>query len=126
MKYMLVEAISQHRMRYCVEVPDDVGEEMYFKDGTRTFPITYAQYAEDTVTCEEAKEFSQVYLGEVISSTREVTLEEAIAMYREDNAYLASWTDEQIIKSGITEVGHSVQEKIRNECLGALGLNDED
>lgn len=110
MKYMLVEAISQYRMRYCVEVPDDVGEEKYLEDGTRTFPVTYAQYAEDTVTVEEAKEFSQLHLGEVISSTREVTLEDAIALYREDNPYLASWSDEQIIKSGITEVGFKCDE----------------
>jgi len=102
-------------MRYCVEVPDDVGEEMYFKDGTRSFPCTPEEYASDTVVCEEAKEFSQFHVGESIISTREVTLEEAIALHRKDNQWCSSWSDEVIIKNAITEIGHNEREKMEEE-----------
>ena len=49
-KYVMVDTVSMFRMRYCVEVPDDVEEELYFNDGTRTFPCTPEEYARDTVT----------------------------------------------------------------------------
>jgi hypothetical protein len=103
-------------MRYCVEVPDDVGEEIYFKDGTRSFPCTPEEYAMDTVTCEEAKEFTQTHLEEVIVSTREVTLEEAVAQYRLDEPRLGeAWDDEIIINNSITPIGHNEREKIARE-----------
>ena len=115
-KYVLVDTVSMFRMRYVVEVPDDVGEELYFKDGTRSFPITPEEYAMDTVTCEDAKEFTQEHLDEVIVSTREVTLEEAIAQYRKDEPTLgAAWSDDVIIKNTITPIGHSEREKIEQE-----------
>lgn len=115
-KYILVDTVSQFRMRYCVEVPDDVGEEIYFKDGTRSFPCTPEEYASDTVVCEEAKEFTQHHLGETIVSTREVTLEEAIAQFRKDEPLFGdSWDDKVIIKNAITEIGHSEQERIKEE-----------
>jgi len=104
-RYVLVEAISQFRMRYVVEVPDDIEEELYFKDGTRSFPCTPEEWAKDTVTCEEAKEFSQHHLGETIVSTREVTLEEAVAQYRIDEPVIgAAWDDDLIIKNTITSL----------------------
>ena len=115
-KYILVDTVSQFRMRYCVEVPDDVGEEIYFKDGTRSFPTTPEAYASDTVVCEEAKEFTQHHLGETIVSTREVTLEEAIDQFRKDEPLFGdSWDDKVIIKNAITEIGHSEQERIKEE-----------
>jgi hypothetical protein len=115
-KYVMVDTVSMFRMRYCVEVPDDVGEEMYFLDGTRSFPCTPEEYAKDTVTCEDAKEFTQEHLEEVIVSTREVTLEEALAQYRKDEPTLGcAWDDEIIIKNTITPIGHSEREKIAQE-----------
>ena len=115
-KYIMVDTVSMFRMRYCVEVPDDVGEELYFKDGTRTFPCTPEEYAKDTVTCEDAKEFTQDHLDEVIVSTREVTLEEAIAQFRKDEPMFGSaWDDDLIIKNTITPIGHSEREKIAQE-----------
>lgn len=104
-KYVMVDTISMFRMRYVVEVPDDVGE-MRMVDGTRTFPITAEEYAKDSVTCEDVREFSQEHLDEVISSCREVTLEEAVAQWREDNgAIFSTWTDEFVAEKAITEVG---------------------
>ena len=109
-KYVLVNTVSQFRMRYVVEVPDDVGEEIYFKDGTRSFPCTPIEYASDSVVCEDVREFSQEHIGETIFDAREITLQEAIDQYKEDNNYLSHWTDEQIIKSAITEVGFKIKE----------------
>lgn len=61
-KFVLVEVVAQYRMRYVVEVPDDA-------------KCSAKEYAEDTVTCENAKEFSQKYLGETILSSREFSKE---------------------------------------------------
>ena len=111
-RYILVDAISQFRMRYVVEVPDDC--EKPTEEGL--YPCTPEQYAMDTVTCEEAKEFTQEHLGETIVSTREVTLEEAIAQYRKDEPTLGeAWSDDGIIKNAITPIGHSEQEKMKEE-----------
>jgi hypothetical protein len=57
-KFVLVETISQYRMRYVIEVPDD------HNDGE--FPCTAETWAEDTVTMEEMTEFSQKWLGYVM------------------------------------------------------------
>src|SRR6056300_436392 len=112
-KYVMVDTVSMFRMRYVVEVPDDIGEEMIFKDGTRSFPCTPEEYASDTVVCEEAKEFTQYHIGENIVSTREVTLEEALAQYRKDEPIFGeAWNDQIIIKNAITPIGHSEREKM--------------
>lgn len=86
-EYVLVDCITQYRMRYCVEVPK--GD---------------FQTALDVVSCEEAKEFSQLHVGESILSHRVVTKEEALALSREDNDYTRSWTDEQHLNSFITRL----------------------
>ena len=109
-KYMMVDAISMFRMRYVVEVPDDVEEEMYFKDGTRSFPCTPEEYAKDTVTCGDTREFSQEHLDEVISSVWEVTKEEAIKQFKKDNGYLCAWSDEHVVKNAFTEIGFNRDE----------------
>lgn len=107
-KYIMVDTVSQFRMRYVVEVPDDVEEGEY--------PCTPEDYAMDMVTCEEAKEFTQHHLGETIVSTREVSLEEAIAQFRKDEPMFGeSWGDEQITKSAITPIGYSEQQKMKEE-----------
>lgn len=76
--WVMVECVSMFRMRYMVEAPAD-----------------HPEYALDTVTMNEAKEFSQEHLGETIVSHRVMTEEEALAVCDEDNDYLKSWTDEQ-------------------------------
>lgn len=107
-KYVMVDTVSMFRMRYVVEVPEEVGLEHY--------PCTDEEYAKDTVTCGDAKEFTQEHLEEVIVSTREVTLEEAVAQYRRDEPTIgAAWDDEIIIKNAITPIGHSEREKMAQE-----------
>lgn len=74
-QFVLVETILQYRMRYVVEVPvgiDDHG-------------VDTSLWALDTVTCDEAKEFSQKYLGETISSHRVVNKKEILSMHDNDH-----------------------------------------
>ena len=102
-KYVLVETVSQYRMRYVIEVPDD------HNDGDH--PCTAKQWAEDSVTMEEMKEFSQYWLGEVITSSRELTRESVIELINEDNDYCNGkygnpWSDEQKIETFVTPIGY--------------------
>lgn len=84
-KWVLVECISQFRMRYMVEVPEE-----------------HPEWALDTVTMNEAKEFSQDHIGEVIVSHRVLSQEEGLAVCDVDNAYCSSWTDEQKLNAFFT------------------------
>jgi hypothetical protein len=86
--WVLVEAIMTYRMRYMVEAP-----------------ATNPEYAMDDVTMEDAKEFSQLALPEVITSHRVVTEDEALTLCDIDNDYTAGWTKEQKIKSFFTKEG---------------------
>ena len=82
---VMVECISQFRERYLVEVPKGKTE-----------------WALDTVTMNEAKEFSQEHLGEVIVSHRVVTAAEALVQCDLDNSYCSMWNDEQKINAFFT------------------------
>ena len=84
-EWVLVECISTFRERYMVEVPK--GKELW---------------ALDTVTMEEAKEFSQEHLGETIVSHRVITKEEALAMCNKDNDYCTSWDEATKMKNFFT------------------------
>ena len=99
-QWVLVETISTFRERYMVEVP--VGIDQYGKDK--------ADWALDTVTLEEAKEFSQQHLGETIVSHRVVTKEEALAMCDKDNDYARVWNDELKIKTFFTTMEEHIRE----------------
>ena len=75
----LVETISMFRMRYVIEEQDET-------------------HACDEVTMNNdgnLREFSQLHLDEIISSSREISDEEYLALFDRDNDYLAGWTDEQ-------------------------------
>jgi antitoxin component of MazEF toxin-antitoxin module len=89
-EWVLVECISQFRQRYMVQVPAGKTE-----------------YALDTVTMNEAKEMSQLHLGEVIISHRVVSEDEAIAQAYEDNDYLLSWSEDLIKKNLFTQWGEN-------------------
>lgn len=85
-EWVLVETVSMFRMRYMVEVPKGKSE-----------------YALDTVTCQEAVEFSQKHLDEVIVSHRTVTEEEALAVFDIDNNYLTTWDKDHKIETHFTK-----------------------
>lgn len=82
---VLVETVSTFRVRYLVEVPKDN------KD-----------WALDTVVMNEAKEFSQKYLDELIVSHRVVSESEALQLCDEDNEYAKSWSNDHKINTFFT------------------------
>lgn len=91
-QWVLVETVSTFRERYMVEVP--IGIDDYGKDKS--------EWALDTVTMNDAKEFSQEHLGEQIVSHRVVTREEALILCDKDNGYTKSWDDEHKIDTFFT------------------------
>lgn len=99
-KYVLVETISQFRMRYVVEVPHDHNER----------GCSAILWAEDTVKLDEAKEFSQKHIGELILSSHEITSEHIITMCDQDNEYCASWDREKKMEVFVTKIGYKPQE----------------
>ena len=82
-------------MRYMVEVPKGK-----------------AEWALDTVTMNEAKEFSQVHIGEQIVSHRVVSKEEALALSDTDNDYGKTWPEELKVKNFFT-----LMDEIKDENL---------
>jgi hypothetical protein len=105
-QWVLVEAVSMFRERYMVEVP--VGVDRYGKDK--------ADWALDTVTLCEAKEFSQEHLGETITSHRVITKEEAMALCDKDNAYCKAWTEEHKVATFFTTMAEHIRENDYNDA----------
>ena len=93
-QWVLVECVSTFRQRYMVEVP--VGTDDLGKDKTL--------WALDTVTMEEAKEFSQEHIGEQIVSHRVVSKKEALKLCDQDNDYGSSWDKETKMKNFFTSL----------------------
>ena len=91
-EWVLVETVSQFRERYMVEVPK--GKELW---------------ALDTVTLNEAKEFSQEHLGETIVSHRVVSIEEALVLCDKDNDYCSTWSSDKKIDAFFTKEGDNVE-----------------
>ena len=94
-QWVLVETVSMFRERYMVEVP--VGVDRYGKDK--------AEWALDTVTMGEAKEFSQEHLGQTIVSHHVVTEEEALALCDKDNDYVKKCNNDLKKENFFTSVG---------------------
>jgi hypothetical protein len=84
-EWVLVECVSTFRQRYMVEVPK--GKTLW---------------ALDTVTMEEAKEFSQEHIGEQIISHRTVSKKEALSLCDHDNAYVKDWDKEHKMNNFFT------------------------
>ena len=88
--WVLVETVSMFRQRYMVEAPAD-----------------HPEYALDDVTMETAKEFSQLHVGETITSHRVVTKEEALLLCDVDNNYCQAWNDEHKMNVFFTREGET-------------------
>jgi hypothetical protein len=86
-EWVLVEALSQFKVSYMIEVPKGKTE-----------------YALDTVAMEDAQEFSQEHLlpTDIVVSHRVLTKEEALKLCDERNEYGSSWTEETKIKNFFT------------------------
>lgn len=92
-QFVLVECVSQFRQRYVVEVP--TGIDRWGKDKTL--------WALDTVTMNEAVEFSQEHLGETIVSHWVLSRDEVLELCDVDNEYCKHWSDEKKINTFVTE-----------------------
>ena len=85
-KLVMVDCLSQYRLRYVVEVEDDI------------------DHALDEVICNgnefEFEEFSQEHLlpSPIILSHREISKEEYLRIFDEDNGYLKEWSDDQKLR----------------------------
>ena len=81
-KLVMVDVLSSFRMRYVVQVEDDVRDaldEVVWSEGSPDF-----------------KEFSQKHIDPTaILDYREITEEEYLKLFNQDNDYLKEWTDEQ-------------------------------
>lgn len=84
-KLVMVDCISQFRMRYCVEVEDDIDHALD--------DVTMYEHDPDKL-----KEFSQHHIGTNIISHREIDKEEYLRMFDEDNDYLKNWDEKQKLK----------------------------
>jgi hypothetical protein len=86
-EWVLVETLSQFKSSYMVEVPKGKSE-----------------WAFDTVTMEEAQEFSQEHLRptDIIINHRVMTKEEALKLCDERNDYGRAWKEETKIKNFFT------------------------
>ena len=87
-EWVLVECVSQFRQRYMCEVPKGK-----------------AEWALDTVTLNEAKEFSQQHLGETIVSHRVIPFLEALELCDVDNEYCNKWNVEKKMEVFFTKDG---------------------
>lgn len=76
----LVETVSLYRIRYVVEADE-------------------ATHATDEVVMNNVEdEFSQKHLDEIVTSTRQITDEEYLKLFDEDNEYLIPWDEDTKFK----------------------------
>lgn len=85
-KYVTVTTISQFKMRYVI--PVDRLQEFNNK-------IPYEkEWAEELVIDNLLEDFSQEHLGEVVIDSREISEEEMLNIFDDENNYLESWSME--------------------------------
>lgn len=99
MALFMIETSSVFRLRYCVDADNIVDAK---------------QYAKDMLDSTEITEFSQLHVSEDIISEKEITSEEYLQMFNEDNAYLKSWTDIQ--KKGLINTSEKISECGEQDC----------
>ena len=96
MKMFLVDTVSSHRVSYVVRCKSE-------------------EDALDTVTMQEAEEFSQTHLGEQIVRATEISEEEYMKLFDKDNDYLKSWDNDKK-KRFIHDVEYDEEQQI-NEAI---------
>ena len=92
--YVVVTAISSHRMRYVMH-KDDLRN---LNPGTDPSDATLIDWAQDSVTMMECEEFSQMHIGENIVDVNTLTEDEMLEMFDRDNNYLKDWSREYKIE----------------------------
>jgi hypothetical protein len=95
---VLVETVQTFRHRYVIEVPSGKTD-----------------WALDTVTMGEAKEFSQKHLNETIVSHRTIDNDEVLQLCDQDNDYCQGWDDDLKFEAFVTELEENTEEIPTNE-----------
>jgi hypothetical protein len=90
-RYVVVTATSTFRQRYVIPA----SELQAMSPDIKLDPKTLVEFANDSVTCEDVKEFSQHWLGEQIVDTFVVDKERILHLFDRDNDYLASWSEDK-------------------------------
>lgn len=88
--YVVVTTIAQFRHRYVMHKDD-------LQNLNPDVEVKPVEWACDTVTAEEVEEFSQSYLGEIITDNTTMTEDEMLELFDKDNAYLEDWTRKEKI-----------------------------
>lgn len=91
-KYVIVTAISSHRMRYAIPV-----DELQKLNTEVSVEGRETEWAMDCVTCGEVNEFSQTHVGEQIIDAVVVDEDEMLKQFDADNDYLKDWSKQQKI-----------------------------
>jgi len=87
--YVVVDTVSMFRQRYIIprEELQKLNEDVKLTDKLAR------EWASDSVTTEEVKEFSQRWLGETITNVDIVDTEKVLKLFKEDNEELSQeWT----------------------------------
>jgi hypothetical protein len=93
-KYAIATVISSFRQRYVI--PTEALQEMNEKID---LDETHAkQWLEESVGCEEVKEFSQKFLGEQVIDIEVVDEKKILDTFDKDNDYLVDWSTEKKIE----------------------------
>ena len=92
--YVVVTAISSHRMRYVMH-KDDLRN---LNPGSNPTDDELIEWAQDTVTMIECEEFSQMHIGESIIDANTLTEDEMLELFNRDNDYLKDWSREYKIE----------------------------
>lgn len=95
-RYAVVTAVSTHRMRYCVPVSEL--QKLNPDVDITNDPAKQIEWANDSVTMEEVKEFSQAHIGEDIIDAFILDEERVLNLFDRDNDYLKDWSKEQKLK----------------------------
>jgi hypothetical protein len=83
--YVVVDTVSMFRQRYIIprEELQKLNEDVKLTDKLAR------EWASDSVTTEEVKEFSQRWLGETITNVDIVDTEKVLKLFKEDNEELS-------------------------------------
>jgi len=101
-KYVMVEAASIFKMKYCIEVPDEVED----KD--------LLDHVEKQVSAGDTLEFTQRHIGEIVEDYTIVTKNEIIEQFRSEEPYFASWGEDLIMRQ-VTPIGFNRDEYDKEE-----------
>ena len=92
-RYVVVTCISSFRQRYAIPLSEL--QALNPDINIMNDPEQQISWANDSVSMEEVKEFSQYYMGESIVDTFILDEPRVKMLFNRDNDYLADWSDEQ-------------------------------